>query len=82
LNDLIADHEERSDATLLAVAWTNPSGMAEFCSIIAADLRELRSRHRRPTGHLTINSRVYCLKRSFLAEALPRLTAACQASFT
>jgi bifunctional N-acetylglucosamine-1-phosphate-uridyltransferase/glucosamine-1-phosphate-acetyltransferase GlmU-like protein len=78
LNDLIADHERaQRDATLLAVDVDNPFGYGrvllddrqQICGIVEeADATDAQRAIK------TINSGIYCIKRSFLAEALPRLT--------
>ena len=78
LNDLIADHERaQRDATLLAVDVDKPFGYGrvlldhrqQICGIVEeADATDAQR------AIQTINSGIYCLKRSFLAEALPQLT--------
>ena len=78
LNDLIADHERaQRDATLLAVEVDHPFGYGrvlldhrrQICGIVEeADATDAQRAIK------TINSGIYCLKRGFLAEALPRLT--------
>lgn len=78
LNDLIVDHERaQRDATLLAVDVDHPFGYGrilldqrhQICGIVEeADATDAQRAIK------TINSGIYCLNRSFLAEALPRLT--------
>lgn len=78
LNDLIADHKAaHRDGTLLAVEVDHPFGYGrvlvdrrqQICGIVEeADASDAQR------AIQTINSGIYCLKRSFLAEALPRLT--------
>jgi len=78
LCDLIADHERvQRDATLLSVDVENPFGYGrvllddrqQICGIVEeADATDAQRAIK------TINSGIYCIKRSFLAEALPRLT--------
>ncbi|MGE5258658.1 MAG: NTP transferase domain-containing protein [Hyphomicrobiales bacterium] len=77
LNDLIADHKgAQRDATLLAVDVDNPFGYGrvlldhhqQICGIVEeGDATDAQRAIK------TINSGIYCLKRSFLAEALPQL---------
>jgi UDP-N-acetylglucosamine diphosphorylase/glucosamine-1-phosphate N-acetyltransferase len=78
LNALIAEHERaQRDATLLAVDLGNPFGYGrvlldhrqQICGIVEeADATDTQR------AIQTVNSGIYCLQRSFLAEALPRLT--------
>jgi bifunctional UDP-N-acetylglucosamine pyrophosphorylase/glucosamine-1-phosphate N-acetyltransferase/UDP-N-acetylglucosamine pyrophosphorylase len=78
LKNLIADHERaQRDATLLAIDLDNPFGYGrvlldhrqQICGIVEeTDATDIQRAIK------TINSGIYCIKRSFLAEALPRLT--------
>jgi UDP-N-acetylglucosamine diphosphorylase/glucosamine-1-phosphate N-acetyltransferase len=78
LSDLIADHERaQRDATLLSVNVDYPSGYGrilldprdQICAIVEeADASDAQRAIR------TINSGIYCLNRTFLADVLPRLT--------